>query len=192
MHRAGIFVVWGVVLGSAIPSLAQQQALEAQEAVPNAQSAELQLNIAQGIVSRGERLSSRIATMITQAQAENDIIRVNCLDDKLAQSNANLRTAKARLEVLQTQTDSQIRAQAVTVLRVLGQKFQVLDQEASQCVGQNLFETGSTRLETQIDSTLVPQTADDTTIVPSLIPPAAPGTTETQTPPPPEEVSGNS
>jgi VCBS repeat-containing protein len=115
-----------------------------------------QLSDAEAVVSRGERLASRITAMVAQAQREKDIIRVNCLDDKLAQVNANIRTAKSRLNRMRSTTDPQSLMQARTVMMVLGQKFQVLDQESSQCVGQNVFETGSTELDTVIDNATVP------------------------------------
>lgn len=161
--------------------------------VVQAQSPAQQVADAESVVSRGERLGSRISAMVSQAQREKDIIRVNCLDDKLAQVNANIRTAKARLQSLKTHTDPQSRMQAMTVMMVLGQKFQVLDQEASQCVGQNVFETGSTLLETEIDTQTVPtDTEVNPAVVPDLIPEAPTSETQTETPPPPEEASGKS
>jgi VCBS repeat-containing protein len=90
--------------------------------------------------------------MKTQAEREQDIIRVNCLNTKLAEVNANLRNAKSRLNSLRQETDKQLVMQAFTVMIVLGQKFDTLDQEANQCVGQNVFEPGATKVDTEISS----------------------------------------
>ena len=152
-----------------------------------------QLMQAQEIVGRGERISGRVAAMMTQAQREKDIIRVNCLDDKLAQVNANIRTAKARVEAMGGQTDPDVRKQSMTVMTVLGQKFDILEQEASQCIGQNIYETGTTQLESQIDPARVPTDEQaGVNTVPDLIPPPGPGFMPTEMPPPPEEASGKS
>lgn len=185
MRRVGIAFTISLFLGLAAPSILQSQ--------EEAQSSADQLTAAQDVVSRAERLSTRIATMVSQAQRDKDIMRVECLDDKLAQVNANLRTARARLSVLEAQRDPQMRAQAVTVLQVLEQKFQVLDQEASQCIGQNIFETGSTKLQTDIDLNRVPVgESSDPTIIPNLISPDVAIAEETNTTPPIETVSTTS
>lgn len=168
----------------------------AQSSAPAAQPAaqpDTQLDQAQEVVARGERISGRVAAMMTQAQREKDIIRVNCLDDKLAQVNANVRTAKARVEALRGQADPTVRGQSMTVMMVLGQKFDVLEQEASQCVGQNIYETGATMLETQVDPKRVPTDAQaGVNTVPDLVPAADPGYMVTELPPPPQEASGKS
>lgn len=187
MRRVGIAITTSLFLGLAAPSFSQEQVGD------TAAIAADQLTAAQDIVSGAERLSTRISTMVSQAQREKDIMRVQCLDDKLAQVNANLRTARARLSVLEAQRDPQMRAQAMTVLQVLDQKFQVLDQEASQCIGQNIFETGTTKLETDIDLGRVP-TAEESnpTIIPDLLSADVVVAGETNTTPPIETVSTTS
>ncbi len=123
-------------------------------------SAEEQLEEARRIIARGEDLSRRVQSMLDEARQERDIIRVTCINDKLTQVNANLRTAEQRLEQLEdavSAEDSSRRNHEFTVILVLGQKFVVLDREAAQCIGQDIFETGATRVQTEID----PGTPDD-------------------------------
>ncbi len=119
---------------------------------------EQQLAQAQAIVSRGEQLHDRIGEMKSQAQRDKDIIRVNCLDTKHDEVNANLTNAKRRLESLRNEVDPQRRRQALTVMLVLGQKFDVLDQQANQCIGQNVFDT--TRSNNALDSTNINDACD--------------------------------
>jgi hypothetical protein len=107
-------------------------------------------------VQRGSSLALRISTMLEEARREQDIIRVTCLNDKLTQVNANLRTAQARMTAFDTATDPGQRSHEATVLGVLGQKFQVLDQEANRCVGQDIYDTGSTKVQTDIDTAYLP------------------------------------
>ena len=106
------------------------------------------------VIQRGEDLSRRTQSMLDEARQEHDIIRVTCVNDKLTQVNANLRTAEQRFEQLVDAieaNDTSRRNHEFTVISVLGQKFVVLDREAVQCVGEDIYETGSTRVEIEID-----------------------------------------
>ena len=112
--------------------------------------------IAEGerIETRGTQISRRVAAMLDEARRERDIIRITCLNDKLTQVNANLRTVDQRLTALHDAvrgSDDSRRNHEFTVLTVLGQKFGILEQEANQCVGQDIYETGTTRVITTID-----------------------------------------
>ena len=140
-----------------------------------------QIAEADRIQRHGTQISRRIASMLDEARREGDIIRVTCLNDKLTQVNANLRTVDQRLGSLREAVDGNDtgrRNHEYTVLTVLGQKFNVLEQEANQCIGQDIFETGATRVTTTID----PDTPDeDPTVlqppevdVPFIPPPASP------------------
>jgi len=115
-----------------------------------------QLTNAQTIVERGSSLSQRVTQLLDDARREADVIRVTCLNDKLTQINANLRTAQSRLNSLQKTVDVDQRNHEYIVMTVLGQKLQSLDQKASQCVGQWLYDTGPTKVGTEIDTRLLP------------------------------------
>jgi hypothetical protein len=108
------------------------------------------------VVQRGAVLAQRLNTMLEEARREADIIRVTCLNDKLTQTNANMRTAQTRLSAFESATDPEQKSHEATVLNVLGQKFNLLDQEANRCVGQDLYETGSTKVLTEIDTAQLP------------------------------------
>ncbi len=143
---------------------------------------EQQLQEAQQVQQRGTDLSRRVSVMLDEARQERDIIRVTCVNDKLTQVNANLRTVELRLTNLQdaiAAQDASRRNHEFTVIAVLGQKFVVLDREAAQCIGQDIFETGSTRVITEIDPN---NPDDDPTVLPDpveivipFIPPPASG-----------------
>ncbi len=136
------------------------------------------------IGTRANQISRRVQQMLDEARRERDIMRVTCLNDKLTQVNANIRTAGARSDSLREavqMNDDDRRNHEFTVMTVLSQKFRTLEQEANQCIGQDIFETGTTRVETSID----PSTPDEdpTTVptypsvpVPFIPPPASPTT----------------
>ena len=134
------------------------------------------------IQQRGGDLSRRVASMLDEARQEGDIIRVTCVNDKLTQVNANLRTLEQRVSQFDDAVASQDngrRNHEFTVIIVLGQKFIVLDREAAQCIGQDIFDTGATTVTTEID----PDSPTDdptiiipagTTVIPFVPPPASP------------------
>ncbi len=121
---------------------------------------EEQLAEAERIQHSAETLSQRVMGMLDEARREGDIVRVTCLDDKLTQINAHVRTMGDRVEALQAATttaDQDRRNHEFTVITVLGQNFTQLERDANECIGQSLFETGTTRVVTEID----PNTPDD-------------------------------
>jgi hypothetical protein len=142
----------------------------ARKAAPAPTAAE-QVGIARSAVQRGSVLAQRISAMLEEARREADIIRVTCLNDKLTQVNANMRTAQTRMTAFETAADPETRNHEATVLGVLGQKFTILDQEANRCVGQDIYDTGSTKVQTEIDTAKLPFEEDVTTPTPP--PPSA-------------------
>jgi hypothetical protein len=172
LSKSGLVIAVLVALATSAGASAQStsgapasNALPAAPPSPQKQAAE-----AESIVGSGQRLSQRVTAMLSQARRENDIIKVTCLSDKLTQINANLRGAQQRLSALKTAVDVDRRNHEYTVLTVLDQKFQVLDQEANQCVGQDMFEAGTTKVETDVDTELLP--FDETgSVPPTIVPP---------------------
>ena len=135
------------------------------------------------ILTRGTQVARRVTSMLDEARREHDVMRITCLDDKLTQINANMRSASDRAGALRESVQTQDRDRSdheFTVMTVLGQKFRTLEQEANACVGQDIFETGTTHVETRTD----PGTpTDDPDLVPAppistspFIPPPASGT----------------
>jgi hypothetical protein len=137
----------------------------------------------EAILRRGSLVSSGVREMLDDARKDADIIRITCLDDKLTQINANLRGVENRLDALRKAVDPDRRTHEHTVLTVLAQKLQVLDQEAHQCVGEAMYETGQTKVLTEIDTDMIP--FEETPSTPPVIaPPALP------TLPPPTIATG--
>jgi hypothetical protein len=113
-----------------------------------------QVTEAQRLLSNGQSLSLRVQGMLDQSRREGDVLRVTCLDDKLTQVNAHVRTLGDRVEALQEAVrlaDEARRNHEYTVIVVLGQNLVVLDRAASECIGQDIYEIGTTRVVTTID-----------------------------------------
>jgi hypothetical protein len=134
------------------------------------------------VIARGEQTSQRISGMLEDARRDRDIMRITCLSDRLTQVNTNLTSARSRSESLREAingSDVDRRNHEFTVISVLSMKFRTLEQEANQCVGQDIFETGTTRIETSIDPAAPdedPNVVDQPgeIDVPAIPPPASP------------------
>ncbi len=177
-RRALTALLVGVALGAMGFGLAiAQDASGAGGEVPVRREANVlpqeRLDEAAQIRQRGDQISQRLLSQLDEARRERDIIRVTCLNDKLTQVNAHRRSAADRLERLveADQIGDVERAQhEYTVLTVLGQQFRVLEAEANGCIGQDIFETGTTRIVTDID----PETPDEGLEIAEPPPPAVP------------------
>lgn len=146
---------------------------------------EVQVEEGRSVVEYGKSLSERVSNMLTEARKESDIIRITCLNDKLTQINANLRNAQTRLQSLTDATDRESRNHEYTVLMVLKQKFKTLDQEAGQCVGQDIFEIGHTQVTTEYDES-VDESAGE---LPTTTPQFGPSMVDYYNPPAPASPS---
>lgn len=174
-----VAVLVALLLGAGTGGLGLDvESVEAQAGVPAGTAAKRaaptsaeQVATARSAVQRGSVLAQRISAMLEEARREADIIRVTCLNDKLTQVNANMRTAQNRMTAFETAADPDTRNHEATVLGVLGQKFQLLDQEANRCVGQDVYDTGSTKVQTEIDTALLPFEQEVSTPIPP--PPSA-------------------
>lgn len=170
---AVILVAAGLLLAGGSPVDAQVAPGGPKPGMRAQLSAREQLGQARTILARGRALAQRLMGMVDEARREGDIIRLTCLNDKLTQANANVTGVEARLDALQKAPDADTRNHEFTVITVLGQKFQTLDQEANQCVGQDLYEAGATKIQTEIDNRLRPM--DNTSgSPPILLPPSVP------------------
>ena len=127
----------------------------------------------ESILRRGLAVSKSIRKMLENARKDADIIRITCLDDKLTQVNANLRSAETRVDALRAAVDADRRIHEYTVLNVIGQKLQVLDQEAQQCIGEAVYETGETTVITEIDTDMLPF-EETPSVPPVVLPPSLP------------------
>lgn len=174
----------GLAFAGAQDDAAPEEESGAVEVVRRADlSPQQQVEEAEAILRRGRDLSRRIAGVLDEARQESDIIRITCVNDKLTQINANVRTLESRIQSLRDAVeaeDASRRNHEYTVVSVLGEKFNALEREANQCIGQDIFETGSTRLTTEIDPTtpdddpLIVQDPADVTV--PFVPPPASGT----------------
>ena len=99
---------------------------------------------------RMEEVARRIQTLIDEARKQKDIIRINCLTDKLVQVKANQNIADRSTQTMQDASARNDRDGAFheyTRITIVNQNVQVLGGEAEACVGEDLSYVGATRVD---------------------------------------------
>jgi len=102
----------------------------------------------------------RIQALQDQAKRQKDIIRLNCVTDKLVQGKVNLNIAEQSMSSLQeniARADEGGRTHEFTRLTIVNQKVSVLGAEAENCIGEDLSFIGATRVDVDVDPN-IPQT----------------------------------
>ena len=101
-----------------------------------------------------QEVLKRIQVLQDQAKREKDIIRLNCVTDKVVQVRVNISIAEQSMASLQeavTRADEGERTHEFTRLTIVNQKVQVLGAEAENCIGEDLSFVGATKVDIEID-----------------------------------------
>jgi len=101
---------------------------------------------------RMEDVAKRIQLLIEDARKQKDIIRINCLTDKLVQVKANQNIADRSHQAMQDASARNDRDGAFhefTRVTIVNQNVQTLGGEAEACVGEDLSYVGATRVDVE-------------------------------------------
>lgn len=114
--------------------------------------------------------------MVEQARKQKDIIRLNCVMDKLAQVKVSMNIGDEAMQKLQesvSRNDESASLHEYTRMTIVNQKVQVLQNEGQTCVGAELNYIGATRVE--VEAPNLPEGVTDPSLDPPPIerPPAA-------------------
>jgi hypothetical protein len=134
----------GAAPGTADISVKQRPMLRPEEMVGQAKAYFQSMNAVQ----------VRVQGLLDQSKKEKDIIRLNCVTDKLVQVRVNMNIAEQSMAALQeavTRADEGERTHEFTRLTIVNQKVQVLGAEAENCIGEDLSFVGATRVDVEID-----------------------------------------
>jgi hypothetical protein len=128
---------------------------------------------ADAILRRATQLGERLTRMLDEATREKDILRASCVNRKLTEVNANTRNIEQRTRALKDAIavgDEARRSHEYTVLTVLAAKLESLNQEASQCLGQSVYEPGASQVTTTVPNSIL-SIPDPTIVPPPTVPP---------------------
>jgi flagellar biosynthesis component FlhA len=115
-----------------------------------------------------DKAIAELQALVEQAKKQKDVIRLNCVMDKLMQVKVNMNMADEALQKLQEaagRRDDSASLHEYTRITIVNQKVQVLQNEGQTCVGAELNYIGATRVEVE-----APEVAENMT-EPSLEPP---------------------
>ena len=99
-------------------------------------------------------VQKRIQVLQEQSKKQKDIIRLNCVTDKLVQVKVNINIGEQSMASLQeniARVDEGGRTHEFTRLTIVNQKVQVLGAEAENCIGEDLSFVGATRVDVDVD-----------------------------------------
>jgi hypothetical protein len=88
---------------------------------------------------------------------QKDLIKQNCLNDKLAQARAHLKEAEQSLSALAEaieRNDSVEKNHESSRIRIYQQKVMVLSAEAESCTGEDSSYVGPSKINVEIDATV--------------------------------------
>jgi hypothetical protein len=120
-----------------------------------------------------------IQTLQETARRQKDIIKLNCVTDKLVQAKVNINIAEQSMTSLQeniSRSDEGGGTHEFTRLTIVNQKVLILGTEAENCIGEDLSFVGATRVDVEVDPGI--PTSD-----PTLPPPPTPSIDLVRPPP---------
>lgn len=135
-----------------------------------------QVREARAIIEEVQRVRRQVSDLLDSARQERDIIRTNCLNDKLTQIDVTLRSAQEHNELLSnavsTSNDGQ-RNHEFTLMTIYRGRTTALEGEARQCIGEGAgtFDTG-TRVLTTVNNSITDR--DTTQLQPDNLSPERP------------------
>jgi hypothetical protein len=137
------------------------------------------LELASQYLADMKAVLSSVLGLLKTAREEKDVIKVNCVNEKLTNIKGLIRISEQADITLQEAVAKGERDTATHEFHKIAishQKIKVLKTEAEQCVGELAFAVGKTTVEVEVDEDLVPE-QDPTQVelpeTPVVRPPAA-------------------
>jgi hypothetical protein len=130
-------------------------------------TAQEQLAQADAYVAKMKQTLEAVKKLAGKARAEKDIIKLNCVNDKLTQIDTHHKLglkSRDEMKTAASRRDDGTRNHEFSKLTIEYQKVIVLEQEAEACIGEDIAYVGATQVETEVDPSI---TKDDPTTVES-------------------------
>ncbi len=171
-----VVFVFGSALAQTTPEPRHSDALLGEAAgLPDSEK----LNRSATMVTEMKETLGHVVKLLAEAREEKDVIKLNCINEKLTSIKGLIRIADQAEMSLQeavgrAEKDSSTHEYHKIVIS--HQKVKILRSEAEQCIGELAFAVGKTSVEVEVDKEQVP--GDDPTEVelpdtPIVRPPAA-------------------
>jgi hypothetical protein len=123
------------------------------------------------VVEQMQQLAGQVEKLASQARSEKDIVKLNCVNEKLNQVRGLLKvseTAEGDLRESNARREEEQSQHSFTKLGIAQRKAAQLRQDAEQCIGQLAFYNDEkTKVDVELPTGLP---SDDPTSVPALAP----------------------
>jgi len=121
---------------------------------------------------------ARIEQLAQIARRSKDIIRLNCVNDKLIQARGHLNLAEGAARKFRealSRRDEEARQHEFSRLTIVHQKMLAINQEAENCVGEELSYVADTMVEFSIDPSITQEDPTQTPVQEPIVerPPTA-------------------
>jgi hypothetical protein len=138
-----------------------------------------QLNQSKIYVGKMRSVLARASKLAKKARTDKDLIKLNCVNDKVVRIKGNLRLAEQLQNNLKTaaaRNDAGARSHEFSKLTITYQKVTVLGQEAEACIGEEISYVGKAKVTVQVDPDVARQgdpTIEPLPPLPTIRPPLA-------------------
>jgi len=169
--------------GTPAPSAAPPMSAAPTAEVPFRKASRLSLaeqqKQANDYVEKMQRVEARVSKLAKSAREDKDLIKLNCVNDKLLQIKGTMRLADQMLSSLSAaaaRADNEAASHEFAKLTIAYQKVTVLGQDAEACVGEEVAYVGQTRVTVDVDPEVDQQgdpTVEPAPPLPTVRPPVA-------------------
>jgi hypothetical protein len=107
-----------------------------------------------------QEIERRVANLQGKAKKDKDMVKLNCVSDKLTQVKGHMTVTDQSMVSLDTaigRSDDGARQHEFTRLTILYQKVVTLGTEAEQCIGEDVSYVGATTVDVEIDPSIPPE-----------------------------------
>jgi hypothetical protein len=118
-------------------------------------------------------VQKRVLLLQAKAKKDKDVVKLNCVNDKLTQMRGHQVVTDQSMTALNTaltRGDDQARLHEFTRLSILYQKVVTLGTEAEQCIGEDVSYVGATRVDVEVDPSIPPTDPTQPDLPPVPIP----------------------
>lgn len=173
-----------ICLGLVVPpALAQDESDESSTAIDFERASKMgdsqKLETATEYLSDMKGVLSTVLGLLKNAREEKDVIKVNCVNEKLTNIKGLIRISEQADITLQeavAKGEQDTATHEFHKISISHQKIKILKTEAEQCVGELAFAVGKTTVEVEVDGDVVPEQDPTVTSLPDtpvVRPPAA-------------------
>jgi hypothetical protein len=103
---------------------------------------------------------SAVLDLLKDAREEKDVIKLNCINEKLTSIKGLIRISEQADITLQeavAKGEKDTATHEFHKIAISHQKIKILKTEAEQCVGELAFAVGKTTVEVEVDKDMVPE-----------------------------------